>query len=53
MNDINSKSGGNSLAQNKGATYHAQLCLPNKGRAIKCLVAFGPFKESIKLFHKG
>ncbi len=38
MRDINSMIGGNSLAQNRPTHYHAQLGLPDKGRAIKGLV---------------
>ena len=40
MRDINSMRRGNALAPKTGATqYHAQLGLPDKGRAIKRLVA--------------
>ncbi len=38
MREINSMSRGNALAQNRRNQYHAQLGLPDKGRAIKGLV---------------
>ncbi len=38
MRDINSMSRGNALAQTGATHYHAQLGLPDKGRAIKGLV---------------
>ena len=38
MSDINSKSIGNALAQNRRNFYHALLGLPDKGRAIEGLV---------------
>ncbi len=41
MHDINSMGRGNALTPQKGATpYHAQLRLPDKGRAIKGLVVY-------------
>ncbi len=38
MRDINSMSRGNALAKTVATQYHAQLGLPDKGRAIKGLI---------------